>query len=326
MAHRPKNPLIPTREGVSPSCVAIPFTQPAPWASVLQFLSERLPVIAPGEWARRLARGEVLDDHGQALAPEAPCEPGARLYYWRHVEDEAEIPFEPQILFQDGHLLVADKPHFMPVTPSGRFVQRSLLVRLKRRLGLPDLSPVHRIDRETAGLVVFAVQPHTRDAYQALFRDRRVQKVYEAVAPHRADLALPRTHRSRLEPDAERFFISREVPGEPNSETHIERTAVFGAHALYLLQPVTGRRHQLRLHLHALGVPILGDGFYPTVLRGPGAPDDAERPLQLLARALMFDDPFTGAARRFESTLTLAASQGRWPGGCAAVSVPQAPA
>ena len=159
------------------------------------------------------------------------------------------------------------------------------------------------------------MQPHTRDAYQALFRDRRVQKVYEAVAPHRADLALPRTHRSRLEPDAERFFISREVPGEPNSETHIERTAVFGAHALYRLQPVTGRRHQLRLHLHALGVPILGDGFYPTVLRGPGAPDDAERPLQLLARALMFDDPFTGAARRFESTLTLAASQGRWPGG-----------
>ena len=173
---------------------------------------------------------------------------------------------------------------------------------------------------------MFAVQPHTRDAYQALFRDRRVQKVYEAVAPHRADLALPCTHRSRLEPDAERFFISREMPGEPNSETHIERAAVFGAHALYRLQPVTGRRHQLRLHLHALGVPILGDGFYPTVLRGPGAPDDAERPLQLLARALMFDDPFTGTARRFESTLTLAASQGQWPGGCAAVSVPQAPA
>ena len=229
-------------------------------------------------------------------------------------------------MFQDDWLVVADKPHFMPVTPSGRFVQRSLLVRLKRRLGLPDLSPVHRIDRETAGLVVFAVQPHTRDAYQALFRDRRVQKVYEAVAPHRAELALPRTHRSRLAPDAERFFISREVPGEPNSETHIERAAVFGPHALYRLQPVTGRRHQLRLHLHALGVPILGDGFYPAVLRGPGAPDDAERPLQLLARALMFDDPFTGTARRFESTLTLAASQGQWPGGCAAVSVPQAPA
>ena len=201
----------------------------------------------------------------------------------------------------------------MPVTPSGRFVQQSLLVRLKRRLGLADLSPVHRIDRETAGLVVFAVQPHTRDAYQALFRDRRVHKLYEAVAPYRPDLALHCTYRSRLAPDAERFFLSREVAGEPNSETHIERAEPLGAHALYHLRPVTGQRHQLRLHMMALGVPILGDGFYPEVLRGPGEPDDAENPLQLLARALAFDDPVTGEQRRFSSSLTLRAAQAASP-------------
>ena len=201
----------------------------------------------------------------------------------------------------------------MPVTPSGRFVQQSLLVRLKRRLGLADLSPVHRIDRETAGLVVFAVQTHTRDAYQALFRDRRVHKLYEAVAPHRHGLVLPHTHRSRLAPDAERFFLSREVAGEPNSETHIERAEPLGAHALYHLRPVTGQRHQLRLHMMALGVPILGDGFYPEVLRGPGEPDDAENPLQLLARALAFDDPVTGEQRRFSSSLTLRAAQAASP-------------
>ena len=324
MSRPPRPPHLPLLDGVSASCLV---AQPGDaGASVLDLLAARLPALSRADWAERLHGGEVLNADGDPLAADAPCRPGQRLYYYRRLHDEPAPLHSERIVFQDDWLVVADKPHFMPVTPSGRFVQRSLLVRLKRRLGLPDLSPVHRIDRETAGLVVFAVQPHTRDAYQALFRDRRVQKVYEAVAPHRADLALPRTHRSRLEPDAERFFISREVPGEPNSETHIERTAVFGAHALYLLQPVTGRRHQLRLHLHALGVPILGDGFYPTVLRGPGAPDDAERPLQLLARALMFDDPFTGTARRFESTLTLAASQGQWPGGCAAVSVPQAPA
>ena len=209
--------------------------------------------------------------------------------------------------------MVADKPHFMPVTPSGRFVQQSLLVRLKRRLGLADLSPVHRIDRETAGLVVFAVQTHTRDAYQALFRDRRVHKLYEAVAPHRHGLVLPHTHRSRLAPDAERFFLAREVAGEPNSETHIERAEPLGAHALYHLRPITGQRHQLRLHMMALGVPILGDGFYPEVLRGPGEPDDAENPLQLLARALAFDDPVTGEQRRFSSSLTLRAAQAASP-------------
>ena len=192
-------------------------------------------------------------------------------------------------------------------------MQQSLLVRLKRRLGLADLSPVHRIDRETAGLVVFAVQPHTRDAYQALFRHRRVHKLYEAVAPHRPDLVLPHTYRSRLAPDAERFFLSREVAGEPNSETHIERAQPLGADALYHLRPITGQRHQLRLHMMALGVPILGDGFYPEVLRGPGEPDDAENPLQLLARALAFDDPVTGEQRRFSSSLTLRAAQAASP-------------
>ena len=140
-----------------------------------------------------------------------------------------------------------------------------------------------------------------------------MHKLYEAVAPYRPDLALPCTYRSRLAPDAERFFLSREVAGEPNSETHIERADPLGAHALYRLRPVTGQRHQLRLHMMALGVPILGDGFYPEVLRGPGEPDDAENPLQLLARALAFDDPVTGEQRRFSSSLTLRAAQAASP-------------
>ena len=311
MSRPPRPPHLPQRDGVSASCLV---AQPGDaGASVLDLLAARLPALSRGDWAERLHGGEVLNADGDPLAADAPCRPGQRLYYYRRLDDEPEPLNTERIVFQDDWLVVADKPHFMPVTPSGRFVQRSLLVRLKRRLGLPDLSPVHRIDRETAGLVVFAVQPHTRDAYQALFRDRRVQKVYEAVAPHRADLALPCTHRSRLEPDAERFFISREVPGEPNSETTIERAAPLGAHALYRLRPLTGQRHQLRLHMHALGLPILGDAFYPMVRHAAGQADDSARPLQLLARALAFDDPVTGQPRRFESSLHLAAAQGRWP-------------
>ena len=306
MSRPPRPSHLPLRDGVSASCVVV---RPGDAPTALDFLAARLPVLSRDEWAERLARGEVLDAQGQPLNASTPCRPGQRIFYYRRLASEPEPLVSENIVFQDEWLVVADKPHFMPVTPSGRFVQQSLLVRLKRRLGLADLSPVHRIDRETAGLVVFAVQTHTRDAYQALFRDRRVHKLYEAVAPHRHGLVLPHTHRSRLAPDAERFFLSREVAGEPNSETHIERAEPLGAHALYHLRPVTGQRHQLRLHMMALGVPILGDGFYPEVLRGPGEPDDAENPLQLLARALAFDDPVTGEQRRFSSSLTLRAAQ-----------------
>lgn len=305
MAHRPKNPLIPTRDGVSPSCVAVPSTKPAPWGSVLQFLAERLPVVTPLQWAQRLAQGEVLDDNGQALAADAPCEPGARLYYYRALDNELLIPFEPQILFQDEHLLVADKPHFMPVTPTGRCVRHSLMVRLKQMTGLNELNPIHRIDRETAGLVVFNLRPQDRNAYHALFRERAVEKAYEAIAPHDPALTWPHTRRSRIEEDVEAFFRMVEAEGEPNSETHMDRLAVRGAWALYGLAPVTGKRHQLRVHLDALGLPILGDQFYPRVRRGPDEAEDFAEPLRLLARSIAFTDPVTGQARRFESARRL---------------------
>ena len=312
---RPRRPdALPTRDGVSASCVVV---HGGPWPSVLDFLSARLPVLTRAEWAQRLAAGDVLDAQAAPLAAHARCTEGQRLFYYRAIEAEPDAPEDAQVLYQDDTLVVADKPHFMPVTPGGRFIQRSLLVQLKRMLGLPDLAPLHRIDRETAGLVMFAVRPDARAAYQALFRDRQVDKLYEAVAPDVPALASARTYASRLESDAERFFLSREVPGQPNSQSHIERVAAAVAgHALYHLRPVTGQRHQLRLHMLALGAPILGDAFYPTVRHGPEGADDAMRPLQLLARELAFDDPLTGQRRSFRSRLRLqAASEGGWPPG-----------
>ncbi|QHE77018.1 pseudouridine synthase [Hydrogenophaga sp. PBL-H3] len=309
MARPPKHPQIPARHGVSPSCVALPHTRSAPWTLLLDYLAERLSVVDRAAWADRLARGEVLDDTGQPLPPDAAFQPGARIHYYRHLDDEPAVPFEETVLFQDAHLLVADKPHFLPVTPGGRFVQQSLLVRLKRRTGIDTLSPVHRIDRETAGLVLFSVRPTDRNAYQALFRDRVVHKTYEAIAPHLPALVFPLTRRSRIEEDGERFFRMVEAEGEPNSETLIERTEVRGAWARYTLSPVTGKRHQLRVHMNALGAPIVGDQFYPQVLRGPDDTEDFAEPLQLLARGIAFTDPVTGMARRFESGRALA-----WPG------------
>ncbi|MBH1963724.1 MAG: pseudouridine synthase [Comamonadaceae bacterium] len=302
MAHAPRLLNLPLREGVSASTVAIPT---ASWPTVLDFLSERFPVLSRDDWAARLRAGEVLGDDGQAIAANAACQPGQRLHYYRSQADEPEVLQSEAIVFQDEWLVVADKPHFMPVIPGGPYLHRSLVVRLKRRLGLEHLSPIHRIDRETAGLVAFAVQPAARAPYQALFRDRSVEKMYEAVAPFRPDLALPRTHISRLETDPERFFLSREVAGEANSHTRIELAEVRGAIAHYKLYPVTGQRHQLRVHMAALGVPILGDAFYPQVLRGPGEPDDTEHPLQLLASRLAFKDPMTGQRREFSSGLKL---------------------
>jgi len=293
--HLHKPPML---EGVSASCVALPA---GPWPLLADFLAQRLPAVSQAQWLQRMTQGRVLDENGRPLPPDAPFQPQTRVYYYRELSAEPLIPFEASVLYQDEHLLVADKPHFLPVTPTGRFVQQTLLVRLKRQLGIEHLSPIHRIDRETAGLVLFSVRPQDRGAYQALFRDKVVEKTYEAIAPLRPDLPLPQVHMSRIEPD-EQFFRQREVVGEPNSETHFELLRAQGDLGLYRLSPVTGRTHQLRVHMHALGRPIIGDLFYPEVVHGPGHTDeDYSRPLQLLARSIAFTDPVTGQPRRFES-------------------------
>jgi len=254
----------------------------------------------------RFEKGEVLDESGVAVPANLPYAAGQRIHYYRSIEAEARIPFDEVVLFQDELLVVADKPHFLPVIPSGRYLQETLLVRLKRRLGLDSLSPIHRIDRETAGLVVFTVQPATRGRYQNLFLEKSIRKGYEAIAPWRPELELPLNHRSRLEENPERFMQMREVAGEPNAETRIERLETHGKWARYGLNPITGRKHQLRAHCAALGIPICNDQIYPVHL--PENSDDFGQPLQLLAKHIAFADPISGEARRFASARTL-----EWP-------------
>jgi len=310
MAHVPKNPNIAMRDGVSPSCLALPRVRQSPWPALIDHLAERLPRISRSEWTERMQAGSVLGEDGQPLAPDASYVGGARVYYWRELPHEDPIPFEATVLFEDAHLVVADKPHFLPVTPGGRYVRETLLVRLKAQLGCADLSPLHRIDRETAGLVLLCKRPQDRDAYQSLFRERRVDKVYEAVAGWREALQFPLTRRSHILEDEQAFYRMREAqPDEglpPNSETRIECVRQKGARALYRLFPVSGKRHQLRVHMHGLGLPIEGDQFYPVVRRGPNDPEDFAEPLQLLARSITFTDPVTGQPRQFESGLELA--------------------
>ena len=290
---------LPTRLGVGPSCVGLPAGD---WTTFTDFLVQRFPAIARQTWLKRMGAGLVVDEFGGLVTAERPYRGHMRLYYYRALEAEPRIPFEAVVLHHDGHLVVADKPHFLPVTPSGHYLQETLLVRLKNLLGIDNLIPIHRIDRETAGLVLFSVKPEERAAYQALFRRHEVSKHYEAIAPWRAGLQFPLTRKSRIVED-EPFFRQREIPGEPNSETAIEVLEVKGGLARYALSPVTGKKHQLRVHMNALGVPICNDRMYPPVEVTPD--DDYDRPLQLLAKSIAFVDPLTGQARRFESRLSL---------------------
>lgn len=295
-----KSPL-PMIEGVGPSCRWLPA---GAWETVLDFLAERYPGVGAASWRARMRKGEVADETGRRLDAGSPYRAGACVFYYREIEAEPRIPLDESVLYRDENILVADKPHFLPVAPAGRFLRETLLVRLRKRWGLEHLAPVHRIDRETAGVVMFSLNAATRGHYASLFQERRVEKVYEAIgrAP-RAGLSLPVTRRSRVV-TGEPFFRMKEVEGEPNSETRVEVVDVAGEVARYRMSPVTGKKHQLRLHMSALGIPIVNDGLYPAVVR-LAEDDDFSRPLKLLAKSVSFRDPLTGRERYFESGRTL---------------------
>lgn len=296
MSHGPR----PVRDGIPASRLQLP---PGPWTTLLQTLCAQFPGVDETTWRDRFARGRVLDAQGQALDVRAPYRCGAEVQYFREVADEPVIPFAESIVFADAHIVVANKPHFLPVAPTGAYVRETLLTRLLQRFDNPDLVPLHRIDRDTAGLVLFSADRRSRARYQALFRERRISKHYLALAPPLPHLAYPHVHRSRLQA-GEPFFRMAEVPGEANSETLIAVVARDDRRWTYRLQPVTGRKHQLRVHMATLGAPILHDRFYPQLQEA--AADDFSRPLALFAESLEFVDPLSGQARRFAAAPTWA--------------------
>jgi tRNA pseudouridine32 synthase/23S rRNA pseudouridine746 synthase len=275
----------------------------------MAFLCERFPAIPPDQWQARMARGDVLSAVGSPLPPDAAYQPSSRLWYWREPPAETPIPFQAEILYQDDCLVVADKPHFLPTAPAGRYARETLLARLQHELGLDTLVPLHRLDRETAGVVVFGIQPRHRAAYQGLFRQRQVHKVYEAIAPWRAELQWPQERSSRLQTSARHFMQMTEVEGEANAHTLIECLEQHPSLPLarYRLTPTTGKTHQLRVHMNALGLPLMGDRIYPLLQpeTPPGHAPDHARPLQLLACELRFTDPVSGQPRCFRSARRL---------------------
>lgn len=287
------------RDGVAASYLWLPEGQ---WPDLITFLVARFPDVPGYTWHDRMARGEVVDGDGAPLAPHSPFKRGMRMFYYRELDAETPIPFEEEILFMDEHLVVVDKPHFLPMTPGGRFLHETLLVRLKKTLGEQALTPIHRLDRETAGVVIFSRRQDSRGAYQSMFQKRVIEKEYEALAPTLTGVEFPFTYRSRMV-DGDKFFIMKEEPGEPNSQTIVDVIEHRADCTLYRLHPHTGRKHQLRVHLASLGIPIINDAFYPVAL--PCKADDVSQPLKLLARRIAFTDPLSGERREFSSRRSL---------------------
>jgi tRNA pseudouridine32 synthase/23S rRNA pseudouridine746 synthase len=255
------------------------------------------------EVAAKAVAGEVVDQNGVVLEPATVLPAGAVVYLYRELPDEVAVPFDIPVLYQDEDIVVADKPHFMSTMPRGRHVVQTALIRLRRQLGLPELSPAHRLDRLTAGVLLFTIRRERRGAYQTLFACGAVRKTYLARAAVDPDLALPRTVASRIVKRRGNFQAVEE-PGEPNAETLVELSPASGwcpqsPDGLYRLTPRTGRTHQLRVHMASLGIPIDGDPLYPDVV--DVAADDFSTPLKLLAQCIEFDDPVSGARRRFVS-------------------------
>ncbi|MET9027570.1 RluA family pseudouridine synthase [Nocardia sp. NPDC004168] len=298
---RRQQPPLPKRHGLDPARLRLP--EQGHWATIRDHLVERLPRVSPARIDELLHAGGIVDLDGP-IAPDAPFVPGGAVWFHRDLPEETVVPFDIPVVHRDDDLLVVDKPHFLATIPRGQHILQTALVRLRRELDLPDLVPAHRLDRVTAGLVLFVINPARRGAYQTMFHKRTVRKEYEAIAPFDPSLTLPRVVRSRIVKEKQ-VLAAQEVPGEPNAETEIELLEHREGLGRYRLRPHTGRTHQLRLHMNSLGVPILGDDFYPVLTDKPV--DDFTRPLQLLAAALEFTDPVTHEPRRFETSRTLQA-------------------
>lgn len=292
---------LPVRDGIVPSRLYLPREQQ--WPDLFSFLLVKFPHMSPDILRERLARGDMVDATGVPMRLDSPFIADSWLWYYREVPDEVNVPFEIAVLYQDECLVVADKPHFLASIPGGRYLQETALIRLRKQLNNFELSPIHRLDRDTAGLLLFCANKRHRGAYQTLFQTRDVYKTYEAIAPFKTSLEFPLIRESHIRKSAQ-YFTMEEVAEAPNSRTRISLLAHNGKWGHYLLEPLTGKKHQLRVHMNGLGIPICNDEFYPALL--PAREEDHfDRPLQLLARSIGFTDPVTGQARFFESRRTL---------------------
>jgi tRNA pseudouridine32 synthase/23S rRNA pseudouridine746 synthase len=275
------------------------------FATVYEFLVMRFPRIAEPVWRERIELGKVLFEDGEPIGLTTAVQANRRIIYYREVVDETKIPFEEKIIFENDDFLVADKPHFLPVHPAGEYVNETLITRLRTKYGYAELGNAHRIDRLTAGLVLCVKDRSKRGLYQQMFKDGTVKKSYFAAGKLPSETDQTRWHIQARMDVSEDPFRMQIVPGGPvNSESFIELVERRDGIGLFRLQPVTGKRHQLRVHLCAIGSAIVDDPLYSDY-SGLESGDDYSRPMQLLAHRLEFTDPLSGRPMEFQSRLEL---------------------
>ncbi len=288
----------------SPSKLSLPQHNPGV-ATVLEFLIFKFPGITSDVWLQRMVDGKVHWHDGSLISAQTPYAAQQRVYYYREVAREPVIPFAEEIVFEDELILVAYKPHFLPVMPGGKYVEECLQNRLRNKTGNQQLQAVHRIDNGTAGLVLFSVNPYSRQHYHNLFATHQVSKTYQAIAKINNKIVSVNQQweiKNRLEKSEPRFLMHI-VEGPVNSHSQVRCLKKNADTALFELSPITGKTHQLRVHMQSLGWPLLNDAYYPNLQ--PKKLDDYSKPLQLLAQKIQFIDPVTHQTRSFSSNTEL---------------------
>lgn len=307
---------LPIRDGLNPTHARVPDGPITAWDFVHNLITtqrHRHPEDNEAALQTRFDANEVVRQDGSPLRPDSILATNAVVYFYRIPAPEQPVPYGIPILHEDEHLLVVDKPPFMATMPRARHITETATVRLRRETGNNDLSPAHRLDRLTSGLLVFTKDRSVRGAYQTLFAERRVAKTYEAIAPL-ADVSPGTIWRSRMEKTPGELQ-GRIVEGEVNAITEVAAVepvdknpyemlhGSLPALARYTLKPHTGKTHQLRLHMLQAGIPIIGDPIYPVIF--PAEAEDMRIPMHLTATRISFVDPLTGRPREFSSQLPL---------------------
>lgn len=321
MARRPRPACpVPPRQGISPTRIRLPADQR--WPTLAAFLTERFPPHDASAVHASFERGDVFGPDAAPLTPSAPYAPGGHIWVFRPLPEEPAVPTDLPILYEDDHLLAVDKPHGLPVTPRGGFVRQTVTTLLRHRTGNPEISPAHRLDRMTAGVLLLTKTRPARGPVQQLFAQGRIRKTYRLIAPlGPALLTEPITLSSRIIKPAESLRAC-DVPGVPNARTDVVLLTVLDERCgLYEAHLHTGRTHQIRVHLNSLGRPILGDPLYPSTRTD--AEQAALPPLQLLAHRLALTHPLTAAPLDLHTGRTL---EYGLPGGARGPHRPSAPA
>ncbi|MDO5061332.1 MAG: pseudouridine synthase [Actinomycetaceae bacterium] len=322
----PKPPKLPARAGLHPVRLGrrVNVKEARQLTGTLgEWILKNIPAINHAQLTAFFESAAIVDAWGNPLQWETPANALENpIYLYRPGADETATPITLEKIYQGDGWLVIYKPKGLATMPRGSYVVRSATIALRRQENNADLTPAHRLDRATSGLLLFTEKPQLRRLYQEMFQNRQVEKTYLATAPaidfstlEPEALAATQLIKVTKEPPekpgwvkvesriekVEGVMSAQHVAGTPNAVTYLRPSAmrqVAGEEFCdYEVQPQTGKTHQIRLHFAALGIPLVGDplyGGFNAARYGKDQVPQGNSPLHLEAVGLQFHDPQTG--------------------------------